>query len=127
MLSGMAWRLFAGGADQEGGETGEQAAEAGGGDDEPAPWVVVLTVFEPVQATLATARLRDEGIPARTRQEAASAALPVGLGILGRIDVLVPGSMVEKALAILDDVEALDLDDEATADGFEDEADPGVD
>ena len=83
-------------------QSGEEAGEAGKGDDEPAPWVPVLAVFNMAQAALAIARLRDEGVPARLRQEAASTAIPVSVGILGRIDVMVPESMAEKAMLILD-------------------------
>ncbi len=78
-----------------------KAGEAGKGDDETVPWVTVLTVFDIVQATLTMARLQDEGIPARIRQEAAARAIPVNVGILGTIEVLVPEPMLEKALDLL--------------------------
>lgn len=110
MLQGMAWRLF-GGAGSGSGEEAESAGEAGKGDDEPAPWVEVLTVFNQVQATIAAARLQDEGIPVQVRHEAASRAIPVNVGILGRIDVLVPEAMAEKALGVLEAVDVLDEDD----------------
>ncbi|MGF1507760.1 MAG: DUF2007 domain-containing protein [Chloroflexi bacterium] len=79
-------------------------AERGKGDDEPAPWRAVLETLDEVEARLAAARLEDEGIPTRIRREAASTAIPVNVGILGRIDVLVPEPMVEKALIILEAV-----------------------
>lgn len=100
-------RLF-GGAETR---TAEEEKEGAGGDDEPDPWVVVLSVFDIVQATIARARLEDEGIPARTRQEGASFAYPVTVGILGRIDILVPESMQDKALGVLDAEPALGPDD----------------
>jgi hypothetical protein len=81
----------------------EAAAEAGGGSDEPEPWVIVLTCYDTVLATLAVARLQDQGLPARTRQEAASSVYPVGVGLLGRIDVMVPQSVEDTALSVLDD------------------------
>jgi hypothetical protein len=81
---------------------GEAEGEAGAGDDEPAPWSSALTVFNLAQAILAQARLQDEGIPARLRQEAVNYALPLTVGIIGRIDVMVPEPMLEKALSILD-------------------------
>jgi hypothetical protein len=119
MLQGWVWRLMGAGAGRaKRGKRGGQAdaasgeEEAGRGEDEPAPWVVVLTVYDPVGAAIAAARLGDEGIPVRTRQEAASSVLPVGLGILGRIDLLVPEPRAEEALVILEDVGALDADDE---------------
>jgi hypothetical protein len=80
----------------------EQAGEAGKGDDEPVPWVPVLAVFNMAQAALAVARLSDEGIPARLRQEAVSRAIPLNVGIIGMIDVMVPELMAEKAVLILD-------------------------
>ena len=89
-------------------QTAEEEKEGAGGDDEPDPWVVVLCVFDIVQATIARARLEDEGIPVRMRQESANTAIPVTVGILGRIDVLVPESMQDKALGVLDAEPALD-------------------
>jgi hypothetical protein len=92
----------------------EEAAEAGKGDDEPDPWVPVLAVFNMAQAALAIARLHDEGVPARLRQEAVSTAIPVNVGIIGTIDVMVPESMAEKALMILD------IDEEESETGSDD-------
>lgn len=119
MLQGWVWRLFGTGGDRakrgkRGGQAGAASGEeeAGRGDDEPAPWVVVLTIYDPVGAAIAAARLEDQGIPVQTRQEAAGSVLPVGLGILGRIDLLVPEPRAEEALVILEDVGALDGDDE---------------
>lgn len=110
MLRGMSWNMF-GAAGGKAGEEAEAEGEAGKGDDEPAPWVEVLTVFNQVQATIAAARLEDEGIPVRVRHEAASSAIPVNVGILGRIDVLVPKPLSEKALGVLEAVDVLDGDD----------------
>jgi hypothetical protein len=97
-------------------EAPEKEKEALGGDDDPDPWIVVLSAFDIVQATIARARLEDEAIPCRMRQEGASAALPVSVGILGRIDVLVPESLQERALDVLAAVPTFDSDpdDEAT-------------
>jgi hypothetical protein len=111
MFQGWVWHLLGGLREDE--DAGEESKEAaGGGDDEPDPWVVVLTVYNTVQATLAVARLRDEGIPARARQEAISSALPVTVGMLGRIDLMVPEAVAERALHILQDVIDLDGDDD---------------
>ncbi len=105
MFGHLTWNLFGGKARGEtDGETHEAAGEAAGGDDEPAPWVSVLTAFDVVQATIATARLHDEGIPARLRQEGANSALPVNAGLLSRIDVMVPEPLADKASAVLADV-----------------------
>jgi hypothetical protein len=91
-------------------DTTSEEKEALGGDDDPDPWIVVLSVFDIVQATIARARLEDEAIPCRLRQEGASAALPVNVGILGRIDVLVPESLQEQAFDVLAAVPAFDID-----------------
>ena len=99
-----------GGLENDESQAGEKASERGSGEDEPSPWVVVLEAFNQPQAVIAAARLEDEGIPARIRQEGVSSALPVNVGIIGRISVLVPEVMVEKALRVLSDT--LDMDDE---------------
>jgi len=105
-------------------QTTEEEKEGAGGDDEPDPWVVVLSAFDIVQATIARARLVDEGIPVRVRQESANTAIPVTVGILGRIDVLVPESMQDKALGVLDAEPALDPDE---AEDMEDDGQHGHD
>ena len=73
-----------------------------GGKKTP-PWVVVLTTYSIVQARLALARLQDEGILSRLRQESASRAIPVDVGIIGRIDLLVPEPSGEEALKIIEE------------------------
>ena len=78
--------------------TADRAAKGGGSDE---PWVVVLTTFDMVEAQIAVARLEDEAIPVRSRREAASSALPVTNGILGRIEVLVIQSKAEQAVEVL--------------------------
>ncbi len=89
--------------------------EAGAGGDESTPWVVVLTTYSIVQAQLALARLQDEGILARLRQEAASRAIPVDFGIIGRIDILVPEPSEEKAVQVIEETIVDDLPDEEVA------------
>lgn len=113
MLQGMVWRLFAsrraGEAEGEG-----AAAEAGKGDDEPALWISALATYGPTLAEMLilTARLNDEGIPARLRSEAVSSALPLTVGALSRIDLMVPQPMAEKALLILKSLGALEEGEE---------------
>ncbi|HEC22575.1 MAG TPA: DUF2007 domain-containing protein [Chloroflexi bacterium] len=114
MVKGLVLGLLGFGRASEG-ESREDAAEAGRGDDDPDPWVPVLTVFNMAQAALAVARLQDEGIPARLRQEAASRAIPVNVGLLGMIDVMVPESMADRALDILEDLGELDEQEGADA------------
>jgi hypothetical protein len=115
MVSGWVSSLLCGlGLPGHAAQSEEEAGEAGKGDDEPVPWVPVLAVFNMAQAALAIARLRDEGIPAQLRHEAASTAIPVNVGILGMVDVVVPEPMAEKALMILD------TDEEEPETGFDD-------
>jgi len=105
MVGGLVFRLL--GRSRKGTHSSTKEAEAegtGGDDDEPESWVPVLTIFDQVQATIITARLQDEGIPAHIRQESASSAIPVTVGILGEIDVMVPKLLEEKALALIDAV-----------------------
>lgn len=110
-LQGLALKLFGCSLKTEPTENGEEATrEAGKGDDEPVPWVAVLTVFDSVQATITVARLHDEGIPARVRREAASTAIPVNIGLLGAMDVMVPQPMLEKALQIVEDMAGFEFD-----------------
>ncbi|GAB4468412.1 MAG: hypothetical protein Kow00124_02610 [Anaerolineae bacterium] len=95
--------------------------ESGGEKSAPTPWVTVLTAFDIIQPTLASARLTDAGIPSRIRQEAVSSVIPVNVGLLGRIEVQVPEPLAEEARQL---VEAL-FEDAAAEDShlFEDDAD----
>ncbi len=102
MVGGWVFRLLGGPKRISRDSTKETEAEGTGGEDDPESWVPVLMVFDQVQARVITARLQDEGIPAHMRQEAASSAIPVVVGILGRIDIMVPKLMEEKALALID-------------------------
>jgi hypothetical protein len=76
-------------------------SEQGKGGERPSDWVVVHETLSDIEARIVTSRLQDEGIPARIRREAASRAFPVGVGILGRVDVMVPEPMEEKARLLL--------------------------
>lgn len=84
-----------------GAESSAAEAERGRGEDESSPWKTVATVYDQASAVLMTAFLKDAGIPVRIRQEAVSSALPVTVGLLGRIELRVPESMQHKALLIL--------------------------
>nr|MBN1229434.1 DUF2007 domain-containing protein [Anaerolineae bacterium] len=75
-------------------------------DDNPVgmtAWEAALTTYDEVQAAIAASRLGDEDIPVQVRKEAAGSVLPVGVGILGRIDVMVPEVFLSQARAVLDD------------------------
>ncbi len=124
MLCGMVWRMFGLGRGRGRDEAAGAEGEAGKGDDEAVPWVSVLAAFNTVRATLAVARLRDEGIPVIARQEAASSVYPVGVGILGRIDIMVPKPLADKARLVLADTLDTGLDEESLA-GLDDADDEG--
>jgi hypothetical protein len=108
-LIGMLSRLF---RPRSRSSTVEVEHEAGAGGDDSPPWVVVLTTYSVVQAQLALARLQGEGILTLLRQEAASRAIPVDFGIIGRIDILVPDSSEEKAAQVIEETLNVDLPDE---------------
>ena len=95
---------------------------AGGGIDplgdleEPASWVVVLTLYgDPVTERIAVSRLADEGIASRVRRESAGPIMGLGVGLLARVDILVPESLEGKAIDVLDsavDLNAIPDDEE---------------
>jgi hypothetical protein len=103
-VGGLVWGLF-GNPGKGKSESNEKSAEgeAGKGDDEPSSWVRALTVYTPVEAQIAAARLRDEGIPVRLSQEAASSAFPLNVGLLGQIHILVPELLLERAELVLEE------------------------
>lgn len=84
--------------------------ERGGGGDEPEEWVTAISVFTIVEAQMALARLADEGIPARSRQDSAHGAVAVTVGIFGRIDILVPRPLLEEARTVLQETLGIDAD-----------------
>jgi len=87
--------------------------------EEPASWVVVLTLYgDPVTERITISRLADEGIASRVRRESAGPILGLGVGLLARVDILVPESLEGKAIDVLDSTVAFN-DDSAT-----DEDDP---
>jgi hypothetical protein len=105
-LGGLSWGLFGGlSSDANESHTSEQAGEkeSGKGDDEPSDWVRVCTVYNPIEAQIGAARLNDQGIPVRIRQESASSALPVTFGILGAMHLYVPEPKAEQATIILEE------------------------
>lgn len=86
-------------------------------------WKTVFTTFSVVEAKIMAARLEDEGIQTYTRQEAAGMAYGLSSGLMGQIDVLVPDSMAEQALAIVDDLRNATVDT-GTADDDDSAAPP---
>jgi hypothetical protein len=78
-------------------------AESAADQDEPDSWVVVLTLYgDPVTERIAISRLANEGIASRVRRESAGPILGLGVGLLARIDILVPESLEGKAIDVLD-------------------------
>jgi hypothetical protein len=89
-------------------------------------WESVFATFSVVEAAIIAARLEDEGIPTHTHQETSGMAYGLSAGLMGQIDVLVPDSMVEQALAIVEDLMASEepegsSDQEETGEAEDDE------
>lgn len=98
------------GAVAAGGETGSNGTTAsattgGGSSQEP---VVVWEAAHLMEAQVVKGRLESEGIPAFIRSEAAGVIYGITAGSLARADVLVPGPLADKAVAILFDEESFD-------------------
>ncbi len=111
MVRGLVWDLF-GGLFGRRARAGAGEKERGGGDDEPEEWVTVLSVYDPVHAQIATARLEDAGIPVRQRQDSAHGAIAVTVGIFARIDLLVPRPLLEQARTVLADTMGVEFEEE---------------
>lgn len=111
MVRGLVWGLL-------GGVFGPRAAErsaekeSGKGDDEPEEWATVLSVYNPVHAQIAAARLEDEGIPVRQRQDSAHGAIAFTVGLFGRIDIRVPRPLLDQARMVLTDTMGVEFPDE---------------
>jgi len=65
-------------------------------------WKPVAITYSVVEAAMMAARLESAGIPARSHQEAGGSALGLTVGPFGEITILVPETMVEQALAMLE-------------------------
>jgi hypothetical protein len=89
-----------------------ESDEKGSGDDEPPAWVPVATPGTAIEARLIVGWLESEGLPARISQEAAGAALGLTVG-LGRIHILVPAPLEERALALLAMSVEVEIDEQA--------------
>ena len=92
------------------------ATTGGGSSHEP---VVVWEAANLMEAQVVKGRLESEGIPAFIRSEAAGVIYGITAGSLARADVLVPGPLADKAVAILFDDDAGD----EYADESDDESD----
>ncbi len=90
--------------------------ESGRGNDEHQPWVCALTVYNPAQAQIALARLHDQAIPARLRQESGGSVLPMTVGLFGMIDVLVPEILLDQAQEVLNETLEIGPSDESAPD-----------
>lgn len=85
--------------------TTASATTGGGSSHEP---VVVWEAANLMEAQVVKGRLESEGIPAFIRSEAAGVIYGLTAGSLARADVLVPGPLADKAVAILFDDDAGD-------------------
>jgi hypothetical protein len=89
-----------------------ECGEKGAGDDETPTWVPVATPMTAIEARLIVGWLESEGLPVRISQEAAGAAIGLTVG-LGRIHILVPAPLEERALALLDMSVEVEIDTQA--------------
>lgn len=80
--------------------TTASATTGGGSSHEP---VVVWEAANLMEAQVVKGRLESQGIPAFIRSEAAGVIYGITAGSLARADVLVPGPLADKAVAILFD------------------------
>ena len=81
-------------------ETQSGSASVTGGDGDQQP-VVVWEAANRMEAQIIQGRLQSEGIPAIIRGEALGAIYGLTTGGLAAADVLVPGPLAERALALL--------------------------
>jgi hypothetical protein len=77
-----------------------QASETTPGGKEPARWVAVGT-FNPAEAAIIKGRLESQDVPAVIQQEAVGVVMGLTVGPLGSARVLVPESLLDRALAVL--------------------------
>jgi hypothetical protein len=96
--------------------TAASTKTGGGSSHEP---VVVWEAANLMEAQVVKGRLESEGIPAFIRSEAAGVIYGITAGSLARADVLVPGPLADKAVAILFDDDA----DDEYVDEYVDESD----
>lgn len=86
-----------------------QATTGGGSEHEP---VVVWTAPHPLEARIVKGRLEAANIPAILQGEVMGDILGLSSGGLAQTDVLVPGPLADKAIALLEsDAEIIDEDD----------------
>jgi hypothetical protein len=80
--------------------------------DEPSSWVVLLTLYgDPVTERIVISRLADEGIASRVRRESGGPVIGLGVGLLSRVDILVPEDLEGQAIDILES-DTLNNDDD---------------
>jgi hypothetical protein len=92
-----------------------QALETTPGGKEPARWVAVGT-FNPAEAAIIRGRLESQDIPAVIQQEAVGVVMGLTVGPLGSARVLVPESLLDRALAVLAETFEVEEDGEEEQD-----------
>jgi len=94
-------------------------------------WVVLTTISGALQAEVISGLLEAQGVPTVLLQESAGQyAYPVTYGKLGKVELYVPGALLERAKQVLADFEAGAFEaPEESENGEEDAAtgDPPVD
>lgn len=82
-------------------------------------WQVVDEVAGELQAEILRGLLEAHGIQVWLSKEGAGRAYALGVGTLGRVEILVPSDSSQRARAVLDDYYAGNLEvDEVSGDGF---------
>ncbi len=69
--------------------------------DQPVNWIAVAVVQGMIQGEILVGRLRASGIPAWLSYESAGAAIGLTVGLLGRIEVMVPTDRHDEATELL--------------------------
>src|SRR5512141_2269420 len=87
-----------------------RAATTTPGGDERLRWVVIAIVSW-AEAEVMRSKLESEGIPCLLQREAAGTAFGITIGPMGEVRVLVPETLADRALELLNDRDAGTIDD----------------
>lgn len=79
-----------------------KAAETTPGGDEPSRWVVIAIVGW-AEAEVMRSKLESQNIPCLLQRESAGVAIGLTIGPLGEVRVLVPESLSERAIELLEE------------------------
>ena len=83
-------------------EASDRLSDTTPAGEQPVRWEVVAVTLGPAQAAIVRGHLESEGIPTQAQGEAVGAVYGLTMGKLGEVKVLVPKSLVERAVEILE-------------------------